>query len=167
MTRRDFLFGVGTFVVSIFSHCYGDDESDLSDKPFSRDLPRQGKQSKPDLDSSSFDLTLNGTSDFSHSSSSDDLAKTQKGDNQINPVQSKISVLEDLKKRLNGAKIEIIIDEDGQPYVKSISGFGADCFYFTVNGEPYIGEGINVKSVFVNPLTDIVRWYCQGQLLNF
>ncbi|MEW6407645.1 MAG: hypothetical protein AB1465_03065 [Patescibacteria group bacterium] len=163
MKRRDFLFGIGAFVISIFSRCQS--ESDLSDESFNRDLPRQGASSNYDLGHSSPDLSQNTSSDLGYSSLSD-LAGNPKDDNQINPAQSKISVLKDLKERLNGTEIEITFDENGEPYVKSISGFGVDCFYFTVNGKPYIGEGINVESVFVNPLKDIVRWYCNGQLLN-
>lgn len=154
MERRDFLswlffkIPLTTFVVSVFFRCQK--ESGLvDDRSVFRDLPRD---------------TLFGDGPPSHSSV--DQAEKPEDANQ-NPAQTKISVLENLKERLNDAEIEIIFGENGDPYVKSISDFGSDCFYFTVNGKPYIGEGINVGSVFVDSKKDVVRWYCNGRFLNF
>lgn len=79
-------------------------------------------------------------------------------------IVSKISILEDLKRRLGDlATIEITHDEDGDPYVFSISDLGTDCLYFEVNGNPLLGEGVHVQSVFIDPKEDNVIWYCQGQ----
>lgn len=155
MERRNFLswlfykMPLGILAVLNLFRC--EREPDSPDEPLLKDASDKSSSQKqfPDSDSGG--------------SLSDNFSKPVSDSTPI-----KISILEDLEKKLGDkAKIEIIhSEEDGDPYVKSISSLGSDCLYFTVNGKPYLGGEIHVESVLIDPKKDAVQWYCQGQLLQ-